>query len=154
MWSSTYTPVSDPIHMVAWREEGRSLKAFCTSAGVGLRRAVERPTKNEKIAKAHTHTHTHTHTHIHLPPPNYIHLLAIMSGSWSSNSGMAAIHLMGLEHTGNVSSTSPTAAASRILTWEGGGEDASMRVRKEKDKERRKDGRKAGGRKQTCSVKS
>ena len=31
---------------------------------------------------------------------------------------MAAIHLMGLEHTGNVSSTSPTAAASRMLTWE------------------------------------
>ena len=78
----------------------------------------------------HTHTHTHmhshtctptlTHTHTHtLPhPPQYIHLLDIMSGSLSSNSGMAAIHLMGLEHTGNVSSTSPTAAASRILTWE------------------------------------
>ena len=41
-----------------------------------------------------------------------------MSGSLSSNSGIAAINLMGLEHTGNVSSTSPTAAASRILTWE------------------------------------
>ena len=69
--------------------------------------------KMKYLVRSHTHTHALTYF-----PPIYIHLQDNMSGSLSSNSGMAAIHLMGLEHTGNVSSTSPTAAASRILTWE------------------------------------
>ena len=63
-----------------------------------------------------------------------------MSGSLSSNSGIAAIHLMGLEHTGNVSSTSPTAAASRILTWEEGEEEGKYMHENYKADKEEKDG--------------
>ena len=39
----TYSPDSEPIHMVANLEEGRSLSEFCRSAGTGFLRAFDRP---------------------------------------------------------------------------------------------------------------
>ena len=48
-------------------------------------------------------------------------LLSKSSGSWSLKAGTAAMHCTGLAHTGKVSTTSPTAAASRMLTWRGKG---------------------------------
>ena len=82
-----------------------------------------------KNSHTHTCTHTHTHTHTHTP--------ASTSGSLPSKPGIAVMHWMGLAQTGNVSSTSPTAAASRMLTWGG---------REEGEGGREEGGRREGGR--------
>ena len=42
-----YSPISDPIHMVANLDDGRSLRVFCTSTETFFLRALDRPTREE-----------------------------------------------------------------------------------------------------------
>ena len=99
---NTYSPDSEPIHMVANFEEGR------TSDGTLFLRTVDRPTCDGDIKAC-----------IHVALINR-DLLVKTSGSFSLNPGTVAIQCMGLAHTVKVSRASPMAAASITLTWVGG----------------------------------
>ena len=85
------------------------------AVGTLFLRTVDRPIyMSTKSTLKHTRTCT---VHVALITRG---LLVKTSGSFSLNSGTAAIQCMGLAHTGKVLRASPMAAASMTLTWVGG----------------------------------